>query len=117
MRPEDYDPKNCQGQYYCWLGKISSHVGPLGLTVWPLEPCVYPKSNDTGGAWRIYLNADVHRTIQRANNSGIKWASGKRIIDVCFNCFGFLYEDWQAIMEEEVNLEQAWNAYLDRIDP
>jgi len=64
-----------------------------------------PVGNWTTGQWEIYLTSYT---------DGLR--SGRFKIWACVNHYNLLGENWIAIAQSEVDLENRWHSYMNRIE-
>lgn len=99
------------------------------IIIWPLYPerlpspvqdetSVYnhndrltPKREWTTGRWYVYNDVRSNNLQETATS---RMRSRHQRIEVCIEHYGYLHANWIQIAQNEIDLERAWNDYIDR---
>lgn len=66
------------------------------------------------GSWECYVNVHEPCTYRVGRTTVKQLRSGHKTIDACAEHWSDLYENWVAIAQEELDLENRWYNYLER---
>lgn len=95
---------------------VCRHAGKH-IIIWPQHMTAGPTTDGSGtytsGNWSCYVKVEETGIIA-ANNTILR--SGRKQLEICWDHHKDLYENWVAVAQLEVDLENQWHAFMERVE-